>query len=144
MYKKFFIFTPLLIFLDQLTKFLVSQNPKTTEIIENFFRITYSENSGIAFGIKIPFPLLIILNFALLGLIFYIAKKELKIEKNITQISLILIIAGGIGNLIDRISKGFVVDFISIWRYPTFNFADIYISIGVLLLIVFYGKIRRV
>lgn len=144
MYKKFFIFTPLLIFLDQLTKFFISQNPKTTEIIENFFRITYSENSGIAFGIKIPFPLLIILNFVLLGLIFYIAKKELKIEKNITQISLILIIAGGIGNLIDRISKGFVVDFISIWRYPTFNFADIYISIGVLLLIVFYGKIRRV
>ncbi len=144
MYKKFLIFTPLLILADQLTKFFISQNPKTTEIIENFFRITYSENQGIAFGIKIPFPLLIILNFVLLGLIFYIAKKELKIEKNITQTALILIIAGGIGNLIDRINKGFVVDFISIWRYPTFNFADIYISIGVLLLIVFYGKIKRV
>ncbi len=78
-----------------------------------------------------------------MGLIIYLAGKELNLNKKITQILLALIVAGGLSNLFDRFIHGFVIDFISIWIYPIFNIADIYITIGILLTIAFYGKIKR-
>lgn len=134
-----------LLILDQITKYIskvVIVGP--LEIISNFFRFEYVENTGIAFSLPVPYPLIIISNILLIGFLIYLAIEELDINKVKTRIPMALLIAGGIGNLIDRLFHGFVIDFISIWKYPFFNLADIYIITAVLLLVVFYDKIKRV
>ncbi|MFH1218373.1 MAG: signal peptidase II [Candidatus Peregrinibacteria bacterium] len=138
-------YTALLIFLDQLIKRLMIDNAdKILTIIPNFFGFHYTENPGIAFGIPMPYPLLIVLTTILLIAVLFFAKKEIKLTDTISQLSVALILAGGFSNLIDRIFRGFVVDFISIWKWPTFNLADIYIVMGILLIIFFYGKLKKV
>lgn len=133
-----------LIVLDQLTKYLVhTYSQETVEIIGRFFRIEYSQNTGVAFGLPVPYTLLIIGNIVLMGLIIWIINKEFDLEQPIGKSALVLILAGALGNLIDRLTRGFVVDFIGVWSWPNFNLADAYISVGILLMIVFYGRIKR-
>ena len=79
----------------------------------------------------------------MIGFIFYFAIKELKLNAKITIISIGFIVGGAVGNLIDRLVAGYVVDFIGIWKWPNFNVADAHIVIGILLLILFYGKINK-
>jgi signal peptidase II len=104
----------------------------------------FTTNTGIAFSLKIPHLIILIMIPILLLLIVYIAYKELNCSKFITQISVSLLIAGGLGNYMDRLISGFVIDFVSIWKWPSFNLADTYITIGVLLIIIFYGKIKLI
>lgn len=135
----------LLIFLDQFSKYLAQKYlTNAYSIISNFFELEYSQNTGIAFGIDVPYLILIILGFILIAVVIYVFVKEFKLEEKISQLAMMLIIGGAIGNLIDRFLRGFVVDFIAIWKWPNFNLADIYISTGILLMIIFYGKIRKV
>ncbi len=126
---KFSFINLILIFLDQLTK---------------YYSGTPVKNTGIAFGIPVQLVGIILMNILLLILLLYFAKKELNLNSKLAQYLLALIFAGGISNLIDRLYHGYVIDFISIWKWPTFNFADIYITLGILLLIMFYGKIKKV
>lgn len=126
---KFSFITLFLIFLDQLTKYYSNSPVK---------------NTGIAFGIPIQLVGIILMNILLLILLLYFAKKELNLRSRLAQYLLAFVFAGGISNLIDRLYHGYVIDFISIWIWPTFNLADIYITVGILLLIIFYGKIKKV
>lgn len=138
------VLTAFLILLDQITKYLAATNLKTNfSIIGDFFQLQYSENTGIAFGIPIPQVILIIANTLLIIAIVYLVRKELSLRNRLTQICTALILAGGMGNLTDRIFRGFVIDFISIWKWPTFNLADTYIVVGILLIIIFYGKVKK-
>jgi signal peptidase II len=146
MKRKILIIPPLtlmLIFLDQYSKYLIEKYLNTEiTFLNEFFKIVYHTNTGIAFGISVPKILLIFVSTLLILAIAYFAFKELK-ESPIAQILVSLILAGGIGNLLDRIFRGYVIDFISVWEWPTFNLADIYITIGVLSAVLFYGKIKR-
>ncbi|MBD3360745.1 signal peptidase II [Candidatus Peregrinibacteria bacterium] len=138
------LITSILIFFDQITKWLILTNQdKIYSITGDFFQFQYSENTGIAFGIPIRQDILIIITIVLLLFVIYLYTREFKIEKKLSQTTAVLVLAGGLGNLIDRVFRGYVIDFISIWKYPDFNIADIYITVGVLLMIVFYGKIKR-
>lgn len=131
--------------LDQISKYLAKEfldNP--VQVFGEFFKFEYVENRGIAFSIPMPYLVIIISNIFLIGLIIYLAKEELDLSEKKAVIPMALLVAGGLGNLIDRLFHGFVVDFISIWKYPFFNLADAYIIAAVLLLILFYGKIKRV
>jgi len=126
--------TIFVILIDQLAKFGVSKN---------FPEIT-SNNTGIAFGLNVGNMWgIVALNIILIALVIYAAKKELQIKNTLTQVFLGLILGGGIGNLIDRIFSGYVTDFISIWVYPSFNIADICISVGIIGIIIFFNKIRK-
>lgn len=134
----------ILIALDQLTKYLVHDYlPVSTELLGKFFRIEYSQNVGVAFGIPVPYPFLIVGNILLMGVIVWIINKEFDTDQPIGKTALILIISGALGNVVDRLVRGFVIDFIAVWRWPNFNLADTYISVGILLMIVFYGRIKR-
>lgn len=115
----------------------------TKELLGNFLRIEYSQNTGVAFGLPVPYPFLIVGNVLLMGLIVWIINKEFDMDQPIGKLSLVLIISGALGNVIDRLIRGFVIDFIGVLRWPNFNLADTYISIGILLMIVFYGRIKR-
>lgn len=133
------IFT--LLGIDQWTKSLVANSMtegETISVIKDFFHITYVKNHGVAFGMfqgeirKISIVAII----AILGIAYYMIKK-LKPEEVISKYAYTFILAGAIGNMIDRIYRGFVVDMVDfrgIWQF-VFNGADIWINVGVILLI---------
>lgn len=135
-----------LIGIDQLTKWLVRaslSSSRSIEIIGGFFNLTYVENRGAAFGLlqnmKVFF-VLVALIVAIVGLVYIHrsksrdgarTKKDLRIVR-INRLAVSSIIGGAIGNLIDRLWLGYVVDFFDfrfIWSY-VFNFADILVVVG--------------
>lgn len=140
------ILASILAFLDQLTKYFAFTNLKTgpINIIGQTIQFQYSENIGIAFGIPIPPIVMIFATIIIIPLIIFLATKEFKIQHRLSKISLALILGGALGNLIDRFTHGFVIDFIKISIWPNFNLADVYIVTGILLILVFYAKIKRV
>lgn len=144
-FPKIALLTVDFLILDQVSKYFAKTTlEQPVNVIGDFLKFEYAENTGIAFSLPVPYLLIIGSNILLIGFLIYLAIKELNLSNKIAQIATSLLIAGGIGNLIDRVWHGFVIDFISIWKYPFFNFADVYIITAVLLLIVFYGKIKRV
>ena len=105
--------------------------------VKNFFYLTFQKNRGIAFGIPLVYEVQLIASIFVLGLLVYFGFKYLLIQKRNTFLNQFLlgIIAGGaIGNLINRIHLGYVVDFISLKPFPVFNIADIGITVGLILL----------
>ena len=126
----------LLIVIDQISKFYIVENigKEIKNIIPNVLNFTYVENRGGAFGVGQNSTMMFVLvNIIILGIIirFMIIQKD-RIDRK-TQIILTMILAGGISNLIDRIARGFVLDFIDfspIISFPVFNIADILIVIG--------------
>lgn len=119
------------------------KNTMGTEVVKGFWRFDYVENQNIAFSIghglpeSVKQPLIIGIGiFALIFLTYFIIRAEKSI---LLYISASFIMAGALGNLIDRILNGYVVDFIH-WFYkgfdwPVFNLADAYITVGMILLI---------
>lgn len=141
---KIFILAAIFAFLDQLIKAWAIKNLQNPLIIlDNFFKLELSHNTGIAFGIDLPFFLLTILTVILIFVMIYLAIKEFNLNSKLSQILLAMILGGALGNLIDRFTYGFVIDFISIWRWPNFNLADSLIVIAILLILVFYGKMKK-
>jgi len=114
-------------------------------VIEGFFDFSYLENRGAAFGIfQGRVYLLAFVSMIIMAVLFVMYQKTKKKTKLLT-ISTALILTGAIGNLIDRLRYGFVVDFISWhWKntyyFPTFNVADIFITVGTGLLILYIIK----
>ena len=125
------------VFLDQLTKILIRANLAEREYIElipGVFQIYHHENSGATWGmLKGQTVFFIFIGFvAALALIFFIAKLPQGKKYIRLNIALSLILAGDIGNTIDRIQKASVTDFLyaAIIRFPVFNVADMYIVIA--------------
>lgn len=123
-----------IIVLDQLTKFLVSRAPlgTTTPIFGNFLTITHHQNTGAAFSILQNQNVLLmgITVIVLLAAFWYYPR----IAKN-QMLYVALIVGGAMGNLVDRLLHGYVIDFIAFSFWPAFNVADATITIGAVLLI---------
>ncbi len=139
----FILMVIIIIILDQLIKGLIISKlyNNTIVLIPKILNLTYVENTGAAFGIgSSSTAMFIIVNAIIIGLIIYfIHSKKGEISK-IILFALHLILAGGIGNLIDRIFKGFVVDYIDInpiFKFPVFNLADICITIGCTIIVIY-------
>ena len=137
------LFVILLVVLDQASKIYLTLVNKTSpidlEVISGFFRITYTCNDGAAFSIlKGKRVFFIIMTIVVVFLIVYylLKNKVYWVEKY----SLLLIISGAVGNLIDRIMYGYVIDFLDFiifgYDFPVFNIADSFITIGAIGLIV--------
>jgi signal peptidase II len=144
--KTVFLFSFFLdgLILDQLSKWLLSQYlTAPLEIIPGVFRLQLEQNSGIAFSIALPFPLLITLNLLLFGAIVWYLLRHLNLNRWLAIVPLALLAAGAVGNLIDRLRLGYVVDFISVGSFPVFNLADAYITVSIFLIVLFYDKIKR-
>ena len=133
----------LIVIIDQIIKFIVHKSMNlydSINVIPYFLNFTYIRNEGIAFGIyfeggKIFF---IILPILITIYLFYLLKNE-EFQDNQSQIALYLIIAGAIGNIIDRIFRGYVVDFIDFhlngMHWYVFNIADSSVTIGLIFLL---------
>lgn len=143
---KFFVINIILITIDQIFKYyiLINKENLPNNIINGALNFTYCENRGIAFGIgqggaKI-FALMTLL--MIIVALIYIAFKFNKL-KGLTVFGIALVISGGIGNLIDRLFRGYVIDYIDfseIVDFPIFNFADICIVVGIIIIGISYLK----
>lgn len=137
-----------LVLIDQVSKLLVvNYLSDKIVLINNFFSLDYVKNTGAAFGFfsgNIFF--LVLITLALVIYLIYELKQN--IEKKFNLLFIILIISGAIGNLIDRVFRGFVVDFISFILFnsqmPVFNIADIFVTCGVAGLIFVIFKEEKV
>jgi signal peptidase II len=129
---KKFIYLLSLVGIDQYSKYWAMNSLEIPRKITDFFTLRFVENSGIAFSIPIPrIFLLLLISAIVLYLVYYLWKTKLS---NLAEISVVLITAGAIGNLIDRfLNNGAVIDFLSFWDFPIFNFADIFITCGVVI-----------
>lgn len=138
--RKFFILIIILICIDQISKFLVVFNkdnlPKT--IIKNFLNITYCENRGIAFGLASGYvQLFSIITLVIIVAILICVCINFKKINTFLSVGIGLLISGGVGNLIDRLIRSYVVDFIDFGdfiNFPVFNIADIFVVIGVIVI----------
>ena len=136
--------------IDIVSKIIVVNNiafNESVNIINNFLSITYVKNTGVAWSIFSGRSYMIIVISLLIigGIIWYIFNN--KPNSNIERVSYGVILGGAIGNFINRIKYGYVIDFIDIkifnYNYPIFNLADTFIVIGVILLIIYawrYGS----
>ena len=148
--KKFVLLFSLIIITDQVAKIIIQSifNPerhKVITVIKDFFVIRYVENKGAVWGIFsqssstiIPKIITVLSLVALVVVIYFFLKLEGKCVLELTSFS--FIIGGAVGNIIDRLLQGYVVDFLDVfikeYHWPTFNVADSFISIGVVLLII--------
>ncbi|MDP2908658.1 MAG: signal peptidase II [Nanoarchaeota archaeon] len=122
------------LFLDQLTKYFFKDK---VFVISSFLKLEYVENTGAAFGMLKGFSwLFIVVAFAVLVFILW-NYKGFKKEKSCFQIALGCLFGGVLGNLIDRLFLGYVRDFIAFSFWPTFNVADAFSTIAVIILIVY-------
>lgn len=118
----------LIILIDQLTKYLASAY--TGEI----FFLSWYENHGISFGIELPDNIAVVSTIGFILILFYLFFSSHRYPF-VYYLGLTLSLGGGISNLVDRLSFGFVRDFISISILPIFNLADVSIVVGVVLII---------
>ena len=132
--------------IDQVIKYIISINKENMpiSIIKNIIQLNYVENFGVAFGIASGGKsIFIIANIIIIGIILKFLFTQSTSLNNIKKFFLSIIISGGIGNLIDRVFRGFVIDYIDfsqIVNYPVFNFADIMIVIGTIIFAIFIIK----
>ena len=135
-----------LIGLDQITKYLAARDKINTTVIENFFYLSYSTNSGAGFSFladkewgQTLFKIITPLAFVAFSAFYVFAVKK---SYKWLAYSVVLIISGTIGNFIDRLLNNEVVDFLSFhfsnYIFPTFNVADICLTVGVIMLIVHF------
>ena len=133
MKKTHYILGIILIIIDQLLKYFCID--KNFTIIPNILNITYTKNFAGAFGIGKSYIVLLASIIIIIGLIIYLV---VEYEKISNYFPFVLLLSGSLGNLLDRIFRGYVIDFIdvSILNFPKFNIADISIVLGIFWLII--------
>lgn len=132
----------LAVVLDQVTKILAVKYlmpVDTVPIIKSVLHLTYLENTGAAFGSlkNSRWVFLAVSTFAIIALVFYMFR--FKPKNRVLSAGLAFIIGGGIGNMIDRIAKGYVVDFVDfrLVNFAVFNVADSFVCVGAALVIIY-------
>lgn len=136
------IISIILLCIDQISKLLVVNlltKTNSITIIKNFFYLTYINNDGAAFSILVGKRIFLILIAVLVIVMLIRCIKKNNIQNKLELVSISLIIGGSLGNLMDRVVRGYVIDFLDFklfnYNFPIFNLADTFIVIGVILLL---------
>ena len=137
------ILTVIILGIDLVSKLIISRIniESSISLIHNFLYITYVKNTGAAFSMFDDDSILVlVVSFLIImGICLYIYKNKPKVLME--KVSYALILGGAIGNFVNRIICGYVIDFIDIrifgYNYPIFNLADTFIVIGVILLLMY-------
>lgn len=136
-----FLPAALIVFVDQITKYLFWTNGRNYEIVDGFFNITLVKNAGAAFGVLQGGRVFFIAASAVAILLITYLGVKLPRDDRARRICLGLILGGAVGNLIDRVRFGEVVDFVQIGfrghYWPVFNVADVGVTVGASLLILY-------
>jgi signal peptidase II len=147
-------FVAFILIADQLTKFIVDQTMplhQSIPVIDDLFSLTYIRNTGAAFGILagstaiIRLPFLVLFSALAIGFVVMMLRRLPDRETGLIT-ALAFILGGAIGNLIDRIAYGEVIDFLDVYwsnfHWPAFNLADSFITIGVLITVYYLIKAK--
>tara|TARA_B100000161_G_C33489911_1_gene386536 strand:- start:491 stop:943 length:453 start_codon:yes stop_codon:yes gene_type:complete len=130
-----------LVFTDLVIKYIIKKSLFVNQSIElnKFLDIVYVKNYGVSFGLfsgKISYVILVIIGLIISLIILYLMITS---KKNIEKNAFFLILSGAFGNILDRAINSYVFDFISLnygnFYWPAFNLADIYITVGIIMLI---------
>lgn len=130
--------------LDQYIKYLAITYLSTSAnfsvpIIEDFFHLTYVENRGAAFSLFEGKSAFLIGASVLISVIFIVVLLSNKVKSKFVMFAIALVIGGGIGNLVDRIARGYVVDYfdLRVINFAIFNFADCCVVVGTILIMIY-------
>ena len=143
------VLTIVFLIIDIVSKLVVSNLMNVNDsiiVIKDFFYITYVRNTGAAWSIFAGETLgLIIITLIIISLIVYYIFKN-KPKTKIEKVGYSMVLGGAIGNLIDRIVYGYVIDFFDFnifgYNYPIFNLADSFIFVGVILLVIYTWRCK--
>lgn len=138
---RWFWVVPLTLILDQASKYAVRQSMirgRSVHVIGDIFQLTYIHNSGAAFGLNLGNPWLhTLVAVAALGALGWLLRTAPR-DDQLMRLALWLVLGGALGNIIDRLYLQEVVDFLDVglgdWRWPVFNLADTFVTIGIGLL----------
>jgi signal peptidase II len=148
MKNKYLLITLLVLLLDHVSKWVVSSSLETRhiELIPGYLRFSYVTNFGVAFGffqdLQVPWKPYILAAMAIVAVVVILTySARMPLSRTLLQVALALTMGGILGNFIDRVIHGYVVDFIEFhirdaFYWPTFNVADSAITIGIALLLV--------
>ena len=134
-----FLYLILFVISDRLTKYLAVKYLmpiSSAKVLDGIFNLTYVENRGVAFGLFQNMHYIIVpLNILIVAFCVFLMIKAIKRNKKLFAFSINLIVAGAIGNIIDKICYGYVVDFLefAFIDFPVFNLADILVCTGAFL-----------
>lgn len=138
----FFLIVLLVAIIDQFTKAWIRSNLTLGQSLFDlgFFRLTYVQNTGAAFGLfpgqSLPLAVISIVGIAILfACAFFYYRRSPFLINRLDKLALGLILGGTIGNLIDRLRFGYVTDFINFNIWPAFNIADSAVTVGVILFV---------
>lgn len=136
------ILMAVLVAVDQLVKMLVVMYLKTIgeiTVIDGFLELNYVENTGATFGIFQGMSWIIVIFAVIVSIVALVVFLKYNNHNIFTYYSAITIVAGGIGNIIDRIVFGYVIDYIHFMFFPyVFNFADCMVVTGVIVFMIYY------
>jgi len=136
----FYLFVYIIVIIDQALKILIHRFMalgQTIPLIKSLLNLTYVRNTGAAFSLFVGFsPYLVVVGLVVVAAVIFFHHR-FSAKKQIVHVALAFILAGSIGNLLDRFFRGYVIDYIDIGGWPVFNFADIMINVGVILFLLF-------
>ena len=132
----------LVVALDQASKSYFSSHPPIP-LLPGVVSLAVTYNPGIAFSIPVPSLLLPLLTVVVLTTFVVVFLQRVDISFPAAKVALVLVVGGGVGNLIDRLLWGTVVDFIAIGPFPVFNIADMAVVLGACLLVWKHPIIQR-
>ncbi|MDH3216491.1 MAG: signal peptidase II [Candidatus Krumholzibacteria bacterium] len=131
---------------DQITKQFFWHLAKNFDVIDGFFRITLVKNSGAAFGMLQGGRVFLIISSVIASIVIVFLAERMERETLARRVYLGMILGGALGNLVDRIYPGEVIDFIDMgigsYRWPVYNLADSAVTIGGILLILSFSRAR--
>ncbi len=138
---------PLALIIDQTSKYVVENTMtmhESKEVLGDFFRLTYIHNPGAAFGLNIGSPLIhTVVSIVALSILVYLFWTMPR-QNRLLRFALTLVLGGAVGNIIDRFRLEAVIDFfdfgIGALRWPIFNFADSFVTVGIFLLALGYAR----
>lgn len=142
----FYLFVYIIIIIDQALKILVHRFMtlgQSVPLLKGILSLTYVRNTGAAFSLFVGFsPYLVAVGLLVVAVVIYF-HHTLSAKKPIVHIALAFILAGSVGNLLDRVFRGYVIDYLDLGFWPVFNFADIMINIGVILFLLFIFETEK-
>ena len=137
----FYLFALSIIVIDQFIKQLVHilmRLGQSVVLIDNLVKITYVRNTGAAFSLFVGFSPYLAAVGVLVVIAVILIHHRVPPRRRWVQASLAFILGGSVGNLLDRLFRGYVIDYIDFGFWPVFNFADVMINVGAILFILYF------
>lgn len=126
--------------LDQWSKWFFINHQERTYSVFSGLSLDFTRNYGLAFGLSANRWVIVVISILLMGFLLWFARAEWKNQHRLAAAASLLMGVGAVSNLVDRIRYGYVVDWISVQYWSVFNLADVWITLGALLIVIQYWK----